>query len=91
MDSLVVLVIAVILFLLWRNYKTLTDILGKQGSGGSDSSYLYYNYPYSGGYGYPYGYGYSYGRRGGPWRRRWGGRGGFRGRGRRGGRWRWRR
>jgi len=33
MDSLLVLVIAVILFLLWRNYKTLTDILRNKNSG----------------------------------------------------------
>lgn len=91
MDSLLVLIIAVILYLIWHNYKALTRILGKQRSYQSDyviSDSPYYDFPYGYGYNYPYGYGYSYGRRGRPWRRRWRGRGGGRrwgGGGRRGG------
>ncbi len=91
MDPLLVLVIAVVLFLLWINYKTLTDVLSKKDSGRDsvivDSSYPYYNYPYYG-YGSGYGYPYYHGRRRRPLRRwggrRWGGGGRRWGGGRRG-------
>ncbi len=81
MDSIVLLAIAFIIYLLWVNSKTLMNLL-KQ----SDTPYIsswYTGYPYNYGY-YPYNYGYGRRRWRRPWRRRhWGGgRGGFRRRGR---------
>lgn len=80
MDTLLVLIIAIILFYLWRNYNILTNILKGESSVIVDSSYPYYSmyYPPYGGYGRRWGRGHRGRGRGGR------GRGG-RGRGRGGG------